>query len=329
MDSLWLGPLALALALALSFFLSGMEAGVFALNPVRIRHWMRTGKPRARVLQGFLERPENFFWTILVGNTLANFVAVVLVVLFLHRQWGHQPALALAVFLSAVFCLFATCELLPKMLFRAAPNRLCLSLVGLFRVVHAALQPLVRSLYWLSRLLLRWTGGRTDLGQLFSSREELRQALQETGQNLTTEEQAMINRVLDLHGLKIGQLMTPLAQAVTVHVDTPMREALRLCREKRLTRLPVWQGDAGNRRVAGVVSLKTLLYLSDLDLAKTAGHYVKPALYLPEEMRVEEALRRIRRGGQRLTIVLGRAQQEIGVVTLEDILKVIFGEVNL
>jgi putative hemolysin len=61
------------LCLLLSFLLSGMEAGVFALNRLRVRRLARAGKPSAKLLQRFLEKPEKFLWTILVGNTLANF----------------------------------------------------------------------------------------------------------------------------------------------------------------------------------------------------------------------------------------------------------------
>ena len=108
-----------------------------------------------------------------------------------------------------------------------------------------------------------------------------------------------------------------------------MEEVLRLCRERNLTRLPVWQDEGNHRRIVGVVSLKTLLYQNDLDVKRNAGGYVKPALYLSEEMRLEEALRRMQRSGQRLGIVLGRDQRELGLVSLHDILKFIFGEVNL
>src|SRR5437764_5770942 len=71
-------------ALALSFLFSGMEAGVFALSRVRIRQQMRAGNPRAAALHGYLERPEDFLWTILVGNTTANFAALALIVAGLH-----------------------------------------------------------------------------------------------------------------------------------------------------------------------------------------------------------------------------------------------------
>ena len=139
----------------------------------------------------------------------------------------------------------------------------------------------------------------------------------------------MINRVLDLQHLTVGQIATSLEKAATVTTQTPMEEVLRLCRERNLTRLPVWQEEGNRRRIVGVVSLKTLLYRSDLDVKRTAGDYVRPALYLSEEMRREEALRRMQRSGQRLGIVLGRDQREVGIVSLQDILKFIFGEVSL
>ena len=85
----------------------------------------------------------------------------------------------------------------------------------------------------------------------------------------------------------------------------------------------------GRRRIVGIVSLKTLLYQPDFNPAHAAGHYVQPALYLNEDLRLEEALQRMQKSGQRLAIVLDRNQGELGLVSLQDILKAIFGEVNL
>ena len=76
-------------------------------------------------------------------------------------------------------------------------------------------------------------------------------------------------------------------------------------------------------------TLKSLLYRTDLDLARKAADYVKPALFFAEDVRAEAALRQMQRTGQRLAIVLGRDQREVGLLSIEDILKVIFGEVNL
>src|SRR5436189_4385604 len=90
----------LAISLGLSFLLSGMEAGVFALSRIRIRQQMRAGRASARVLHGYLENPENFLWTILVGNTVANFFILGWVIVLLHA-WlpGEKLWFALAFFL--------------------------------------------------------------------------------------------------------------------------------------------------------------------------------------------------------------------------------------
>src|SRR5882762_6060507 len=114
------------LSLALSFLFSGMEAGVFALNRLRIRQQMRAGNPRAQALHGYLEHPEHFLWTILVGNTLASVVAVAIVVAGWHEWLGGQPALFLLALLASLVLFYTLCELLPKMIFRQFPNRLCL-----------------------------------------------------------------------------------------------------------------------------------------------------------------------------------------------------------
>jgi putative hemolysin len=315
--------------LAVSFVLSGMEAGVFALSRLRIRQQMRAGRPSARVLHDYLEHPENFLWTILVGNTVANFFILGWLVVQLHEALGGHRLWFLLVFSVAVFLFYALFDLLPKMLFRLHPNRFCLMLARPFRFIHLALRPLVALVETFSDLLLRLRGGKAFTGHLFGNREELRLLMQESAQTLTSEEQTMINRVLDLQTLTVRQVMRPLEQAVAMTAQTPISTALAVCRERRLTRLPVWETRDGQQRIVGLIALNSLLYQPDLDPSKAVGDFVKPALYLDEDERLEVALRRMQRSGQRLAIVLGRERREIGIISLQDVLKVIFGEVSL
>jgi CBS domain containing-hemolysin-like protein len=114
-----------------------------------------------------------------------------------------------------------------------------------------------------------------------------------------------------------------------VEAGTPLRDALALCREHRLSRLPVWGRRDGRPRIIGLLSVNTVLYQPESNTAKPAADFVKPALFLEEDMRLEVALRRMQRSGQRLAIVLGRERNEIGLLTLQDVLGVIFGEVSL
>ncbi len=96
-----------------------------------------------------------------------------------------------------------------------------------------------------------------------------------------------------------------------------------------MTRLPVWEERDGKRRIAGLLDTTVLLFQEDLDLRQTAGEFLLPALFLPDDAHLEIALRQLQRSGQRLAIVLARDGREVGVVSLEDILKLMFGEVKL
>jgi len=320
---------ALGISLFVTFLLSGMEAGVFALSRLRIRQQMREGRRSAAALHQFLDHPENFLWTILVGNTLANFYILGVLMFLLFGTLGHLPLALASVFVGAVLLLFAFFDLLPKMVFRAFPNRLCVFWARPFKVIHWLLRPLVSMVESCSNLLLKLKGGTTFKGYLFGNRDELRLVMQETAQGLSTEERTLINRVLDLQNLTVSKAMTPLAKTVIVPAEMPLETVLKLAREHRRSRIPVTEMREGVSRIVGLLSLDDLLYSEPLDLNRPAGDFLRPALFLEEDLRLELALRRMQRGGNRLAIVLSRDRREIGILGLQDVLRPIFGEVTL
>ena len=329
MASNFLNYILLLLCLGASFLLSGMEAGVFALNRLRIRRLARNGKPSAQILNHFLEQPERFLWTILVGNTLANFIIFGWILAKLHGWFLGHDVVIVSLFGIVVFMFYTYFDLLPKMLFRAHPNSLCLSAARVFRIINFLLSPLVRLVEDVSKAMLYWTGGQAFKGQLFGNREEMRALMRESGQALTDDEHAMVNRILDLQKYTVGQIATPLADTVAVDAQTPLRAAIALARSNNFYRLPVWEVRDGGRRVAGLLDIGPLLFSAALDLDKPASAYMIPALFVNENMLLEVALRQLQRGGQRMAIVLSHGRTETGIVALKDILRVMFGEMNL
>jgi putative hemolysin len=311
--------------LAVSFLLSGMEAGVLALSRIRIRQQMRAGNRRAEALHNYLENPESFLWTILVGNILANFTAVSIGAVVLHSHLASSPVVLFVTFFAGVLLFYTLFELLPKILFRLYPNRLCALMSFPFRLVDLALRPLVAVVTFVSDLILRWRGGKRFTGHLFGNRDELRMVMQESGQSFTSEERAMINRVLDLQNVSVGGVMTPLANVVMVNDATPVRELFALFKERGFSRVPVWREENRQRKIIGVVLLKTLIFETDPDSPQTARDFLKSALFLDSDMRLERALRQMQRSGQRLAIVLDRGGRETGIISLHDIFQIIFG----
>src|SRR5207247_9993691 len=201
-------------------------------------------------------------------NTVANLLILGWLIHILQRSLEGHRVWFVVVFTIVVFLFYAVFDLLPKMLFRAYPTRLCMMLVRPFRVIHWLLRPLVWVVESVSGALLRWRGGKVFTGHLFGNREELRLVMQESAHAFTSDERAMINRVLDLQSLTVRQVMKPLPEAVTVTTATTVGEAVALCRERKFTRLPVWETRDGQRRVVGLISLKLLLYQADLQAAR-------------------------------------------------------------
>ncbi|HHY84825.1 MAG TPA: DUF21 domain-containing protein [Verrucomicrobia bacterium] len=318
-----------AACLALSFLLSGMESGVFALSRIRIRQQMRAGRSSARLLHSYLENPENFLWTIVVGNTAANFFILGWTIYLLFGAFRTQRVLFVLALAAAVFLFYALFDLLPKMLFRAYPTRLCLALAKPFRFIHILLWPMVALVEAVSDWLLRRTGGKAFKGNLFGNREELRLLMQETAAGFTSEEKLMINRVLDLQSVTVRQVMRPLDQVTTARAEWLVSELLERARHHPFTRLPVIANRDGQNRIIGLANLNSLLFDSNLDPSRPVLEIVRPALYLDEDLRVEIALRRMQRSGQRMAIVLGRDRRESGIITLEDVFRTVFGDVKL
>lgn len=319
--------LSLAACLLVSFFLSGMETGLMELSRLRVRRMTREGNVRARRLQRFLDDPEDCLWTILAGNTLANFLAVLLALLALRDMaMQDEGGVMFWVLFGAGGMVFYTgCELLPKMLFRQFPMHLCLLLSRPFAIVHRLLTPLVAVLQWISHALLAVTGGRAVSRRMFGSREELRQVMRESSEGLTADERVMIDKVLDLQNIPARDVARPIDRAGVIDTKMAVIEVLRRNDDVAQVRVPVWDKTNGIRRVAGVANLRQLSFLPERDLERPVGHFLESALFLDEDVRLEAVLRVMRRSGQRVVIILDKRKREMGVVSLPDVLGEVFG----
>ena len=308
----------------ISFIFSGIEAGVYSINRSRIKKQMREGDKGASLLLNFQRDPNNFYLTVLLGNTIANGVFAVMLVLLLHKI--SSGALFWCLFLLCVFSLFTVCDLLPKKLFSQFPIKLSLAVARPFRVTQFLLSPFVSLIQALFGNTLADAVGQPLAKRLFSNREELKKLMKDSDDGLSDEERTMISQVLRLSERTLGQTAIPLNLSVTASADSPISSVVELCKDHRIARVPIWKFGGGQRKVVGIVTLKTSLYKEDYDSNKPASEYMQPALFLPADLKVEAALKRMQRSGQWLAIVTSESQKEAGIVSLQDILKVVFSD---
>ena len=327
--------------LGVSAFLSGMEAGLTEVSRLRLSRRAREGNKKAIRLQRYLDQPEDTLWTILVGNTLANLLVLLATLYYLKHllgvadpgklvQWNADARIYWLLFGLCVLVFFTLFELLPKMVFRKYPNRLCLFLTSIFGIIDTLLGPLVELLRIFSRMLLFTTGGRELQGHLFGSREELRQMMTESGQGLSEDEREMIDRVLDLQKIPVRDLAVPFEDMPVITTETPVVEVVRNITVVPYTRMPVWQeSEDGRQRITGVVNVRRLIFLPENEWQRPVGHFLESALYQDEDIRLQKLLQLMQRSGQRVVIILDKRKRELGIVSLPDILKVVFGEVKV
>jgi len=318
----------LPLFLAISFLCAGMEAGVLALSRWRIQQQAREGRRRAKVLMGYLNEPENFLWTILVANTLANFGAIGMIVFEIYENLKGHPIICMVVFVVALIFFYAVCDLFPKLLFRMYPNRVCMAAVVPFQVIHLLMTPLASLIQRFADLFLRWTGGKAYTGIVFNSRRELRMAMQDSAEGLSTEERAMIARVLELQQTTAHQITLPFARLPALTAQMTGVEVLKIVRDLPRNHLPIWE-DSSRRRIGGILDVRSILYAPENEQSQPIRSRLTPPLFVSEHVVVEECLRRLQRSGQPLAIVLDADRREIGVVAFEEILRSIFGEVKI
>lgn len=317
--------LLLCFAAIMSFLFSGIETGVICLNRLRIRQQMREGEKRAKILFNYYRKPEKFYWTILLGNSFSNAIFITVLLLLLN-SFIVNTLLYIVLFLLGVFTLFIFFDLLPKTLFHKFPNRLCLFFAKPFRIIQIILSPLISLVHKIFGDAFDESVGQPLASRLFESREELKILMEESDESLSDEERFMISQVLRLNERTLGQIATPLNMSITASADLPISQIIKLCKKHRIARIPVWKFTGGQRKVIGIATLKTSLYREDYDEDTLTSEYVQPPLFLPSDLKVEAALKRMQRSGHWLAIVISKSQREVGIVALKDILKVVFNE---
>lgn len=314
------------LGLAASFFFAGIETGMVSLNRLRLRHQVERRDRRAMILAGFLEDTDRLLGTTLIGNNLANVMVAVGVSVLVARAGGRGYLIELVVTVLVALGVLIVAEIVPKTLYRRYSFRLCESSADLLAAVAWLFAPAVVVFSWLLRRFSRGPEEVARLTPAYLSREELkvlaRQGAAE-GQ-LTPDASAMIGSVFDFQLKTVQEVMVPLAQTVTVPPDLPVEQIFALSERTEFARFPVL--DRG--RVVGIVNVYEILFDDRPYAGKTAADLMRPAQFVRGTDRVDHILPVLRASRHPISIVVNPAGEPIGIITIEDIVEEIVGDIE-
>jgi putative hemolysin len=312
---------------------SGSETALTALGDLRARQLVEAGGRRARLLRGWVEHPERVLSALLVTNTLLNIGGGVLaaeIATGVASVHGFSPARALGVAtgIATVVVLFAG-EVVPKTIAKRHPVRITMAVIPFVSVVSWILWPvsigLVRATHGLMRL---FGGGKVAPGPAVTSAEIEYIIEMGTREGVLDEvKEELLNSVLEFADRVVKEVMVPRTRMVAIDRDAPREEIVRVVTENPYSRMPVYEGSADN--IVGILMVRDIV----LELTRGAGPFpwervLKPAFFVPEQMKVSRLLKEMQRRKTHLAVVVDEFGGTSGVVTLEDVLEEIVGEIQ-
>jgi putative hemolysin len=326
----WVAAAAVVLGSALA---SGSETALTALGDLRARQLLESGSRRARMLHAWVAHPERVLSSLLVTNTVLNIGGGVLaaeIATSVAATYGFSPARALGVAtgVAAVLVLFAG-EVVPKTLAKRHPVRITMAVIPFVSVVSWILWPvsvgLVRATHGLMRL---FGGGKVVPGPAVTSAEIEYIIEMGTREGVLDEvKEELLNSVLEFADRVVKEVMVPRTRMVAIDRDAPREEIVRVVTENPYSRMPVYEGSVDN--IVGILMVRDIVQ----ELTRGTGpipweRVLKPAFFVPEQMKVSRLLKEMQRRKTHLAVVVDEFGGTSGVVTLEDVLEEIVGEIQ-
>ncbi|MEW4411138.1 hemolysin family protein [Clostridium sp. AN503] len=324
-DSTGIQIFTVVVLLCLSAFFSSAETALTTVNKMRIRTLAEAGDKRAITLTKVIENPGKMLSTILVGNNIVNLSASSLMTTLTMQLFGSRAVGAATGILTLLILVFG--EITPKTLSTLYAEKIAL---GYARIVYTLMVLMTPVIFFVNQL---------SMGVLFLMRvdpnkkrdaiteDELRTIVQVSHEEgvIETEEKKMINNVFDFGDSVAKDVMVPRIDMVLVDVNASYKELMDVFREEKFTRIPVYEDTTDN--VIGIVNMKDLL-LYDKTQEFSIRSLLRQPLYTYEYKKTAELMVEMRKTFNNIVIVLDEYGATAGLITLEDMLEEIVGEIR-
>src|SRR5262252_337396 len=328
MDSQAYGELALlVITVVVAGLASATETAMTSVGRLRVRHLADEGSASAAVLERLQQDPNRFLSTVLVVNTLAlilaSFAATLLSVRFMPPAFGFWGDLLVSLVLSIFLLIFA--EVTPKTIAIRRAESLALVAAGPVDALARFLRPVLWFITLVSRAI---TGGRAARAPYLTEQElmTLLHVSEEQGV-IEEEEREMIHGIIEIGDKLVREVMIPRTDIIALPRDASLDEIVRVSQQSGHTRLPVFDGDLDH--IVGLVNIKDLLKPLRNDAADfRLDSVIRPIRYTPQSKKVDELLHQMQSEKVHLMVVLDEYGGTAGLVTLEDLLEEIVGEIR-
>ncbi|NOX65122.1 MAG: HlyC/CorC family transporter [Chlorobi bacterium] len=306
--------------LLLSGFFSSSEIAFVVANKLKIELRARKNNLSAKIISYFSEKQQVFFSTILISNNVVNITFASLITLFLHASFNLNDFQILLVSTSLLL-LFG--ELIPKYFAREYPDPIILIAAIPLRIISFFLFPFVKVTSAISEFIVSSANIKEDKISRLFDREDLQTLLHEssTAGRLDDNEYEAINKVIDLGEQKVYEVLTPRTDIVGIEITASVEDAIKIFIESGYSKIPVYEENLDN--------IKGFIHLMDMfKYPKTIEEVRRDILFVPETKKSLELLNELIDKRHSIAIVVDEFGGTAGIVTIEDIIEEMIGEIR-
>ena len=322
----WLHLIILGLLVIVAAFFAASEASLISISKLRART-IAEQRVKGNLVLGLVNDKNRYLTSILVGNTIVLLASQSLATYIAIEMGLPYAALLATVFMTVVMLLFG--EIIPKMVATSDNERWALRLAVPMRVAAYVLTPIAQTVLFVTELLLRPFGIKHGK-QIYVTEEDIRTIVNVGAEQrvIEEEERELIHSVMEFGDTIVREVMKPRPEMVAVSIDDSPRRVLDVVIAEGYSKLPVYQESKDD--VVGIVHDRELLVaLANGSLAHTAlRSLMRPALHVPETKKIAELLREMQRAKFSMAIVVDEYGGTAGLVTMEDLLEEIVGEIR-
>ena len=317
--TLWV---ALVILVGFSAFFSASETAFSSLNQIRLKSRAEDGDSSAARVLAMAEQYDKLLSTILIGNNIVNIAAASIgTILFTQMLGAERGATVSTIVLTIIVLIFG--EVTPKSLAKEMPEKVATAVSPFLVVLMALMTPLTWLFTQWKKLLGHFVhSGEADTiteGELMTMVSEA-----ENDGELTDRESELIRSAIEFDDVEVEEILTPRVDVVAVEDDIPLEELAQTFAESGYSRLPVYHGTIDN--IIGVVHEKDF-YIARLKKATKIDDLVVPTLYTTGSTQISQLLRTLREQHHHLAVVVDEYGGTEGIITLEDILEELVGEI--
>lgn len=312
----------LVILIVLSAFFSGVEIALFSLSRLRVKHLVKKKVRGARMVERLKAKPERLLVTILIGNNVVNIGASALATSIVF-QFTKSYAVGITTgIMTLIILIFG--EITPKTLAARYNERIALTVAKPLHILQTLLFPVMIVFEALTNLLTNISGQKKRPLVTQEEIETFVSVAEKAGQ-IKDVERRMIHRIFKLDDLEAKDVMTPRHKIVSLSADSKVRDVAEVFHSKGYSRLPVYKGNLDH--------IKGFLHVVDVQrwvLQKNdqpVSDIMRPILFVPESKKLDSLLRFFQRKKQHVAVVVNQFGTNTGLVTLEDVLEEIVGEI--